>query len=278
MDSLAGKVALVTGAGSKRGMGHAVALKLAAEGANLVILDKIAAPDSLFPGDEKWSGLEAEINEINTLGREAQAIVTDITSSREVNEAVSKTITRFGGIDILVNCAGIRGPVGIPAHELNDSDWRTLIDVNLNGSFFIARAVVRNMVVRGKGGKIVLISSMAGMKGAPGSSAYAASKHGVIGLAKSMALELAKNKINVNAICPGAFVTNLRDEAFSQMGKTQGITSEEARQADYKKASSAIPMGRLGTPEEIADLVYFLVSEQSKYITGEAIVIGGGIN
>jgi meso-butanediol dehydrogenase / (S,S)-butanediol dehydrogenase / diacetyl reductase len=278
MDSLAGKVALVTGAGSKRGMGHAVTLKLAAEGANLVILDKLTAPDSLFPGDESWSGLEAEIAEIDVLGREAQAIVADITSSREVDEAVSKAIIRFGGIDILVNCAGIRGPVGIPAHELTDQDWRTLIDVNLHGSFFISRAVARNMVARGKGGKIVLISSMAGMKGAPGSSAYAASKHGVIGLAKSMALELAKNRINVNAICPGAFVTNLRDQAFSQMGKSQGITSEEARQADYKKASSAIPMGRLGTPEEIADLVYFLVSEQSKYITGEAIVIGGGIN
>jgi NAD(P)-dependent dehydrogenase (short-subunit alcohol dehydrogenase family) len=278
MDSLASKVALVTGAGSKRGMGHAVALKLAAAGANLVILDRVAAPNSLFPGDESWSGLEAEIAEIKALGREAQAVVADITNSREIDEAVSKAITRFGGIDILVNCAGIRGPVGIPAHELNDQEWRTLIDVNLHGSFFISRAVARNMVSRGKGGKIVLISSMAGMKGAPGSSAYAASKHGVIGLAKSMALELAKYKINVNAICPGAFVTNLRDEAFSQMSKTQGITSEEARQADYKKASSAIPMGRLGTPEEIADLVYFLVSEQSKYITGEAVVIGGGIN
>jgi NAD(P)-dependent dehydrogenase (short-subunit alcohol dehydrogenase family) len=278
MDSLKGKVALVTGAGSKRGMGHAVALRLAGEGAHIVVLDKFAAPVSLFPGDEKWSGLEGEISEIKALGREALAVVADITNSHEIDEAVAKAIVRFGGIDILVHCAGIRGPVGVPAHELTEQDWRNMIDVNLHGSFFIAKAVAKQMVSRGNGGKIVLISSMAGLKGAPGSAGYAASKHGVIGLAKSMALELAKSKINVNAICPGAFVTNLRDEAFSQMGKSQGITPEEARQADYKKAGSAIPMGRLGTPEEIADLAYFLVSEQSKYITGEAIVIGGGIN
>ncbi len=278
MESLKGKVALVTGAGSKRGMGHAVALRLAGEGANLVILDKLAAPRSLFPGDENWKGLEAEAAEIQALGRQARAVVADITNSHEVDEAVSKAVAGFGGIDILVHCAGIRGPVGVPAHELTEQDWRALIDVNLHGSFFISRAVAQHMVKRGNGGKIVLISSMAGLKGAPGSSAYAASKHGVIGLAKSMAMELAKFRINVNAICPGAVITNLRDEAFSQMGESQGISPEEARQADYRKASSAIPMGRLGTPEEVADLVYFLVSEQSKYITGEAIVIGGGIN
>jgi 3-oxoacyl-[acyl-carrier protein] reductase/meso-butanediol dehydrogenase/(S,S)-butanediol dehydrogenase/diacetyl reductase len=278
MSSLEGKVAMVTGAASKRGMGHSVALKLAREGADLVIADKFSTPKSLFPGDEGWGGLNAEVAEIKALGREARAMVVDITKSQEIDEAVSKTVAQFGGIDILVHCAGIRGPVGIPAHELAEQDWRMLIEINLNGSFFVSRAVAKQMVAGGKGGKIVLISSMAGIKGAPGSAAYAASKHGVIGLAKSMALELAKYKINVNAINPGAFVTNLRDEAFSQMGKAQGITPEEARQADYKKANSAIPMGRLGTPEEIADLAYFLVSEQSKYITGEAIVIGGGIN
>jgi len=278
MKTLSGKVALVTGAGSKRGMGHASALRLAAEGANLVVLDKLAAPVSLFPGDEGWRGLEEEVSEIKALGQEALAVVADITDFQEAEKAVNQAIAGFGGIDILVHCAGIRGPVGIPAHELTEKDWRMLIDVNLHGSFFVARAVARHMVSRGRGGKIVLISSMAGLKGAPGSSAYAASKHGVIGLAKSMALELAKNQINVNAICPGAVITNLRDETFSQMGKAQGISPEEARQADYKKANAAIPLGRLGTPEEIADLAFFLVSEQSKYITGEAIVIGGGIN
>ena len=106
--------------------------------------------------------------------------------------------------------------MGTPVIELSEQDWRTILEINLNGSFFIAKAVAKAMVSRGEGGRIVLIASMAGIKGAPGSAAYAASKHGVVGLTKSMALELAKYKINVNAINPGAVITNLRDEAFAK--------------------------------------------------------------
>ena len=276
MNSLKGKVALVTGAASKRGMGHAIALRLAREGANVVVVDKYSAPRSLFPGDEGWGGLDAEVAEIEALGRKALAMVVDISNSKEVDAAVAKTLEKFGKIDILVHCAAIRGPVGTPAIELSEKDWRVILDVNATGSFLISKAVAKSMVTRGKGGKIVIFASMAGTHGVPGSVAYCASKHAAIGLTKTLALELAPHKINVNAINPGAIITNLRDEAFAKMGKELGISWEEARDKDYKKVSSIVPMGRLGTTDEIADLVFFLVSDMSSYITGEAIGIGGG--
>jgi 3-oxoacyl-[acyl-carrier protein] reductase len=277
MNSLEGKVALVTGAASKRGMGHAIALRLAREGANVVIVDKYPAPRSLFPGDENWGGLDEEVAEIKALGREALAVVADISSSRDVDETLAKAMKKFGKIDILVHCAAIRGSVKTPLIELDEKDWRTMMDVNLTGSFLLAKAVSKDMVSRGEGGKIVLFASMAGMHGVPNSGSYSVSKWGVIGLVKTLALELGQYKINVNAINPGAIVTNLRDGSFTEMAKAQGITWEEAQKIDYQKMGGLIPMGRLGTTEEIADLVYFLVSDQSNYITAEAIGIGGGL-
>ena len=277
MNSLEGKVALVTGTASKRGMGHAIALRLAGEGANVVIIDKYAAPRSLFPGDEGWGGLEAEVAEIEALGREGMALVLDISNSKDVDAMVNKTLERFGRIDIMVHCAAIRGPVGTPVVELAEKDWRAIMDINTTGSFLLSKAVAKTMIAQGEGGRIVLIASMAGMHGVAGSAAYCASKYGVIGLVKTLALELGEHKINVNAINPGAIITNLRDEAFAQMSKAQGTTWDEAREKDYQKMSAHIPLGRLGTTDEIAELAYFLVSNMSTYITGEAIGIGGGL-
>jgi NAD(P)-dependent dehydrogenase (short-subunit alcohol dehydrogenase family) len=271
------KIALVTGVASKRSMGHAIALRLAREGANIVLVDKFASPKSLFPGDEGWGGLDAEVAEIKALGQEAMALVVDITSSKEVDAALVKSIEKFGKIDILVHCAAIRGPVGTPVIELDEKDWRAVIEVDLTGAFFISKAVAKTMVKRGEGGKIVIFASLAGTKGVPGSAAYCAAKYGAIGLTKSLAIEVAKYKINVNAINPGMIVTNLRDETFARVSKAQGITWDEARKKDHDMLGGHIPWGRLGTPDEAADLVYFLVSDQSTYITGEAIAIGGGV-
>jgi NAD(P)-dependent dehydrogenase (short-subunit alcohol dehydrogenase family) len=278
MNTLMGKVALVTGAAGKRGMGHAVALRLAGEGANVVVVDKYAAPRSLFPGDEGWGGLDHVVAEIKVLGKEALAVVADMSSSQEVDAAVAKTQEKFGKLDILVHCAAIRGPVTTPIIDLAEGDWRTVLDVNLNGSFLISKAVAKSMVARGGGGKIVLIASMGGVKGMPGSGAYCVSKFGVIGLVKTLALELAKYKIYVNAINPGSVVTNLRDNFHRKKGQTEGITVDEARERDYQKLIEGIPLGRMGTTEEIANLVLFLASDQSSYITGEAINISGGVN
>jgi NAD(P)-dependent dehydrogenase (short-subunit alcohol dehydrogenase family) len=276
MSSLKGKVGLVTGAASKRGMGHACALRLAREGANVVVADKFAAPKSMFPGDEGWGGLDEIVKEIEGAGRKGLAMTLDINAAREIDAAMDKIVKKFGRLDILIHAAAIRGPVGVNVVDLTEKDIRSIIDIDLVGAFLVCKAAARAMIAGGKGGKIVVYCSLAGTHGTPGSAAYGAAKWGTIGLTKSLALELAKYKINVNGINPGMIVTNLRDEAFQKMAQTQGITWEEARKKDQEPLASRIPWGRLGTPEEAADLTYFLCSDQSEYITGEVIALGGG--
>jgi 3-oxoacyl-[acyl-carrier protein] reductase len=277
MSNFAGKVAMVTGAASKRGMGHAIALRLAREDADVVVMDKIATPKSLFPGDEGWGGLDAIVGEIEAMGRKALAITMDINVSKEVDDSVDRTVKKFDKIDMLVHAAAIRGPVGVPVVDLSEQDIRAIIDVDLVGSFLMCKAVAKKMIERGEGGKIVIFCSLAGTHGVPGSAAYSASKWGTIGLTKSLAIELAQYKINVNGINPGMIVTNLRDETFARVAEAEGITWDEARKKDHEMVGARIPWGRLGTPEEAADLAYFLVSDLSNYITGEVIALGGGV-
>lgn len=276
MNSLKGKVALVTGVAAKRGMGHGVALRLAGEGANVVVVDKYGTPRSLFPGDEGWGGLNEVVAEVDSLGSKGLAVIADISNNEEVDTAVAKAIGRFGRIDMLVHCAAIRGPMATPLVKLSEGEWRTVLDINLTGTFFISTAVAKNMVARGDGGKIVLISSLAGNRGVPGSGAYCASKWGVIGLVKTLALELATYKINVNALNPGTFGTHLRDENYAQLAQAEGITLSEFRERYDKQMIAKVPLGRMGTPEDISDLVLFLVSNHSGYITGQAVDICGG--
>jgi meso-butanediol dehydrogenase/(S,S)-butanediol dehydrogenase/diacetyl reductase len=273
---LDGKVAFITGAASKRGMGHAVALRLAREGADVVVNDKFAAPKSAWAGDEGWKGLEEVVREIETLGRKALAVLAGVEDSKAVDAAVKAGLDKFGKIDILVNCAGIRGTVGIPVADGDEKEWRQIFDVNTFGAFIISKAVAKDMIRRNEGGKIVHIASAAGKIGAPGSAAYAASKWAVIGLVQSLALELAPYKINVNAINPGFFTTNLRDDDAVSKSKKLGITVEEFRVDEYKKLITMVPLGRMGRVEDIANLILFLVSDQADYMTGQAINITGG--
>jgi 3-oxoacyl-[acyl-carrier protein] reductase len=279
MKSLEGKVAMITGAASKRGMGHAIAVRLAKEGADVIVLDKFAAPKSIWPGDEGWGGLDDVLKEIEAQGRKGLTIVADVSNGKEVDEAVAKSLEKFGRIDILVHCGGIRGSMTTPITELSEEEWRNIIDINLTGSFLISRAVARTMIPDGEGKKIVLIGSKAATQGYAGSAGYCASKHGILGLGKTLAMELAPYKINVNIINPGGFETNLRDAEIIRKAKTEGISLAEAIEQESRKQGPGpgIPLGRLGKPEEIADLVFFLVTDQSQYITGKAIDIDGGI-
>lgn len=278
MGSLSGKVALVTGAASKRSMGRAVAVRLAREGADVAVLDKYDAPKSIWPGDEGWGGLNAVVAEVKAQGRKGLVLVTDVSKGIEVDEAVAKTLEKFGRIDILVHCGGIRGAMTTPIVDLSEEEWRAILDINLTGSFLIARAVAKTMIPDGGGKKIVLFGSKAATQGYAGSSGYCASKHGVLGLGRTLAAELAQYKINVNIINPGAFDTNLRDQEIIKRAKAQGISLAEAIEQESKKGGPGprVPLGRLGKPEEIADLVFFLVSDQSVYITGKTIDIDGG--
>jgi NAD(P)-dependent dehydrogenase (short-subunit alcohol dehydrogenase family) len=278
MSSLNDKVALVTGAASQRSMGRAIARRLAKEGADVAVLDKYLTPRSVWPGEGNWGGLDAVLEEILAEGRQGMSLVADVANSKDVDNAVAKVIAKFGKIDILVHCGGIRGAMTTPVMELKESEWRDIIDINLTGTFLIAKAVARTMIPNGEGRKIVLIGSKAATQGYAGSSGYCASKHGVLGLGRTLALELAPYKINVNVINPGGFETNLRDKAIMERAKAQGITVEKAVEEESKKVGPgpSVPLGRLGRPEEIADLVLFLVSDQSAYITGKAIDIDGG--
>jgi len=276
MKILNGKVALVTGAAARRSMGHGVALRLAGEGAHIVVVDKYAKPRSLFREDEGWEGLGTVVTEVEAMGSKALAAEADISNQQEVDAAVAKALGKFGRIDILVNCAAIRGPMTTPVVNLSQVDWRTVLDVNLTGAFLISAAVSKSMVARGEGGKIVLVSSLAGHMGVPGSAAYCASKWGVIGLVKTLALELAKYGINVNALNPGTFDTHLRDENYVHLAQAEGTPLSEFREKFDTKMIGRVPLGRIGIPEDIANLVLFLVSDQSSYITGQAVDICGG--
>ena len=275
-DSLKGKVAFITGAAAKRGMGHAVAVRLALEGADVVVNDKFAAPKSNWSGDENWKGLEEVVAEIEAMGRKALAVVGGVEDTDAMDAAVKAALDKFGKIDILVHCAGIRGPVGVPVVEGDPEEWRKMFEINTIGTFIVSKAVAKDMIRRNQGGKIVHIASAAGKLGAPGSAAYAASKWAVIGLVQSLALELAKYKINVNAINPGFFSTNLRDEDAVATGKKTGKTPDQYREDEAKKITPMVPLGRMGEVEDIAKLIFFLVSDQSDYMTGQAVNITGG--
>ena len=200
-----------------------------------------------------------------------------INSGKEVDDAYDKIKKEFGKLDIFVHCAAIRGPVGLPLVDHTEEHWRTVMDVNVIGSFLVCRGAAKMMIDQGQGGKIVVFASGAGTHGVPGSSAYCASKYATVGLIKTLALELGKYKINVNGINPGAIITNLRDDTFDKIAREQGVSWEEIQQSDYKKISANIPLGRLGDVREIADMVHFLVSDQSTYITGETIGVNGGM-
>jgi NAD(P)-dependent dehydrogenase (short-subunit alcohol dehydrogenase family) len=203
-------------------------------------------------------------------------MVADVADSKMIEKAVDQTLKKFGKIDILVNCVGIRGQVGVPVVDSEEEEWREVFDINTLGAFIVSKAIAKDMIRRKEGGKIIHIASAAGRIGAPGSAAYAASKWAVIGLVKSLALELAPHKINVNAINPGFFVTNLRDEWMEGQSREKGVSVDEVRQQDYDKVTTLVPLGRMGTTVDIADLIFFLASSHSDYMTGQDINITGG--
>jgi NAD(P)-dependent dehydrogenase (short-subunit alcohol dehydrogenase family) len=275
-NALSGKVAFITGAAAKRSMGKAISVRLAQEGADVMVTDKFAAPKSAWAGDEGWRGLEDVVKEIEAIGRKAISAVASVDNTAEVEAAVKKTIDTFGKIDILVNCAGTRGPVGVNIADGDEKDWRELFDVNAIGTMIVSKAVAKDMIRRNEGGKIVHIASAAGKLPCPGSAAYAASKWAVVGITQALAMELAPFKVNVNAINPGFFATNLRDADATLHSREKGITVEEFRKDEYKMLADMVPLKRMGKLEDITNAVLFLVTDASEYLTGVNINITGG--
>jgi 3-oxoacyl-[acyl-carrier protein] reductase len=247
--ALNGKTAIVTGA--RRGIGRGISLTLAGSGANVTV------------SDINLEDCRKVVDEIKKLGGRGLAIKCDVSHTDEIDDMVKKTVEEFGGLDILVNNAGIISYK--PFLELTDQDWDRVISVNLRGQFLCARAAAREMVKK-KWGRIINVASISsGGCGIafPQISHYTASKGGVIGLTEALALELTPQGINANAILPGAIDTPMAADTKNNEAVLRGVLQR-------------IPKGRLGTPEDIANLALFLASEESDYISGSSIVIDGG--
>jgi NAD(P)-dependent dehydrogenase (short-subunit alcohol dehydrogenase family) len=246
------KICLVTGAGS--GIGRATALAFGGEGAKVVVVDI-----NLENANETVELLKASKTK-------AIALKVNIANRDEVENMVKTTVETFGRLDCAVNCAGIAGPVSMPLHEYPDEYWHQQININLTGTWYCMKFQITQMLQNG-GGTIVNLSSAAGLIAQPENSPYAASKHGVVGITKTAAKEYATKNIRINAICPTAIETPMIME-----GRRKLAYNPEAKQA----AINFQAMKRMGRPEEIADVVLWLSSEQSSFITGLAMAADGG--
>lgn len=244
--SLKGKVVLITGGG--RGLGRAMAEALASAGADLAITGRNMAT------------LEEACRALKPYGGAVFPIVADVTRAEDAAALAEKAVSEFGGVDVLINNAG--ATVAKPLLEVSESEWDTVIDTNLKGTFLCTKAIGRHMV-QAKRGKIINIASVSGMMGGATISAYCASKGAVIMFTKAMAKEWAKYNITVNALAPGYFHTDMT---------AAGLADPSIRNAIVAK----IPMRRTGLPEELSGAIIFLASDASKFMTGSVLIIDGG--
>ena len=274
MYDLSGKVALVTGAGGERGFGRAIATRLAREGADVAVNDIASNPYGAGSGG--WGGLDAVAREIEDAGRGALAVVADVSNSAQVDAMVAQVLDRFGRIDILVNNAGSRpGRDRVPVIELSEEAFDEVQRVNVKGTFLCSRAVARHMVERGGGGKIIVISSIAGKRGAAWYAAYSASKFALIGFTQSLAQELGPAGVNVNAICPGLAETE-RAMHIAEAVRPEGTSAKEqlARMVLDRRATN--PLGRITEAGDVANAAAFLASAEADFLTGLAVTVSGG--
>ena len=274
MGRLDDRVALVTGAGRHRGIGRAIVLRLAGEGAHVVVTARGRDPAS-FPAHERelgWKGIESVADEVRALGRRALALDCDVTDKDALQRTVDAAIAEFGRIDVLVNNAALPSEAGAaPILEMTDENWYETVDVNLHGLYHTIRAVGREMV-KGGGGSIINISSTAGRIGIPNYGAYCATKWAMHGLTQQLALELAKDNVRVNIVCPGSTDTDMMDGTFGRYDEVAGAEPGASKAAIRR----ALLMGRQATVEEQAAVVAFLASDDSSYMTGQALNVDGG--
>ena len=278
MYDLNGKVAIVTGAGGKNGIGRAIATRLASEGADVVVTDISQSVEAIRGVDMRdgWEGLPSVVKEIEAMGRQSLGLFSDVSDSSQVDGMLESVLERFGKVDILVNNAGSRpGKDRVQVVELEEEACDEVMRVNVRGTYLCSRALARHMVERGSGGKIISISSGAGKKGIARYAAYCASKFAIVGFTQALAQELASDKINVNAICPGLVDTERVDFIAAALAP-EGESSEEHRAMMIRERNTRVPMGRVAVGEDIANMAAFLASNQSDYVTGLSISVSGG--
>lgn len=273
MYKLKGKTAIVTGSGRRKGIGEAIIMRLAQEGCNVVVSDIGAVKGENFSAEHIGTTQEMEeiAEDARKAGGQAIAISCDVRMEEQVEHMVKKTVEAFGALDIMVNNAGV-GYIMEPFTEFKASSWDAVLDVNLKGTFLCSKHAAIQMVAQGHGGNIINIASQAAKSGFPFAAAYTASKHGMVGLTRSNAIELGQHGIRVNAVCPNHITTGL--------GHWQNKFFSEKLGLDYDNYLQGIrdrnPLGRTGLVEDIAKAVAFLASEEAAYITGEAMNVSGG--
>jgi NAD(P)-dependent dehydrogenase (short-subunit alcohol dehydrogenase family) len=274
MYNLNGKVALVTGAGGKNGIGRAIATRLAKEGADVVVNDITEHPYAADQTD--WQGLPDVVREIEAMGQSAISVVADVANAKQVREMVDQTVAHFGKIDILVNNAGtIAGKDRVPVVDLAEEDWDRVQRVNVKGVFLCSQAVARHLIAQGTGGKIINMSSVTGKRGSARFAAYSASKFAVIGFTQSLAQELAPYQVNVNAICPGLVDTE-RIAHLASVLMPDNLSADEQLSEYARRSEAAVPFGRLAEGTDVAKMAAFLASDEAAYLTGVSITVAGG--
>jgi NAD(P)-dependent dehydrogenase (short-subunit alcohol dehydrogenase family) len=273
MHRLDGKVALVTGSGRRGGLGEAICRRLAQAGAGVVVTD-LGRPAGELAGDPIGAidEMEAVAAGLRAAGGEAMALPLDVRDERQVEGTLREAAARLGRLDILVNNAGV-GFLISPVVDTEADRWRTVIDVNLTGAFLCTKHAARLMIHQGQGGRIVNIASQAAKSGHRHMAAYTASKHGMVGLTRSAAMELGPHGITVNAVCPNHVTTGLGAVQNEYFAALNGQTVDEYLAAMRER----IPMRRVGLPADTAGAVAFLCSDEAAYITGEAMNVSGGV-
>ena len=256
---LTGKVAIVTGAGRPRGLGAAIARRFAEAGAAVVATDRSA------------SDLDMLVRHIATAGGQAAAFTADITAEAEVQALVTFAVARHGKLDIMVNNAGVGDLIG-SVETFGADDWDRVMAVNLKGVFLGIKHASRAMIAAGTAGRIISIGSQASKSGISLMSAYAASKHGLIGLTRSAAIDLGKHGITVNAVCPNHLPNDLGDWQRETLAAARGWSTDEYWARFYGR----VPLGRTGTVLDTADACLFLASDLAGYVSGDAMNISGG--
>ena len=262
---LSGKVAIVTGAGRMRGIGRATAVILARMGSNVVVTGTGRNPDT-FPNDEKdigWRDIDSTVEEIQANGVRGLPLIVDVSREKDVRRMIDSTVDEFGRLDIIVNnAAAPYGPDRVPVLDLTADVFKDVIDIKLMGTFYCSKAAARQMVKQGEGGRIVNLSSTMGKSGHANTSAYNAANFAVDGFTQALAKEMAAHAITVNSVCPGLTETSRMDP----MG----------REDRWDERLKGIPMNRVGTDEEVGELIGFLCSPRAAYITGQSVNVNGG--